>query len=316
MNGSTLQFEKPIGDAVSRIRFAPQSDNLLISSWDSNLRLYDVDSSQLRLEASSRAALLDCCFQSESMALTAGSDGCIRRYDLHSGANDTVGSHYDMATCVGYNDETCLVISASLDNNIMFWDMRAMKPLAYRRNLGAEVESMSLSGFDLMVAVGTSVNIYDLRNLEKPIHSKESCMDVQIKCISSFPNSKGYAVGCVDGRVALEFLDPSNSNKRYAFRCHPKSKDGRAHLVSVNDIVFNPLVCGTFITGDNDGYIIAWNDESKRKLHEFPRYPNSVASLSFNHVGELLAIASSYTYQEANEMEVSPQIFIQKMGDS
>ncbi|XP_012067722.1 mitotic checkpoint protein BUB3.3 isoform X2 [Jatropha curcas] len=232
MNGSTLQFEKPIGDAVSRIRFAPQSDNLLISSWDSNLRLYDVDSSQLRLEASSRAALLDCCFQSESMALTAGSDGCIRRYDLHSGANDTVGSHYDMATCVGYNDETC------------------------------------------------------------------------------------YAVGCVDGRVALEFLDPSNSNKRYAFRCHPKSKDGRAHLVSVNDIVFNPLVCGTFITGDNDGYIIAWNDESKRKLHEFPRYPNSVASLSFNHVGELLAIASSYTYQEANEMEVSPQIFIQKMGDS
>jgi hypothetical protein len=29
-------------------------------------------------------------------------------------------------------------------------------------------------------------------------------------------------------------------NCRYAFRCHPTTKDGTAHLVSVNDIVFNP----------------------------------------------------------------------------
>ena len=35
---------------------------------------------------------------------------------------------------------------------------------------------------------------------------------------------------------------------------------------------------------------------------QFSRYPNSVASLSFNHLGEILAIATSYTYQEANEM--------------
>ena len=37
---------------------------------------------------------------------------------------------------------------------------------------------------------------------------------------------------------------------------------------------------------------------------QLPRFPNSVASLSFNQRGQLLAIASSYTYQEANEMLV------------
>lgn len=109
MSGAPLKFENPIQDAISRIRFAPQSDNLLISSWDSvsgtlllgstnvvfvalltffihknrlfvqSLRLYDVGSSVLRLEAPAEAALLDCCFQNESVAFSAGSDGFIRR---------------------------------------------------------------------------------------------------------------------------------------------------------------------------------------------------------------------------------------------
>lgn len=311
MEGVGLPFENLIGDAVSSIRFAPLSNNLLISSWDSNLRLYDVDGSLLRLEAPSQAGLLDCCFQNESLAFSAGSDGCIRRCDLHSGTTETIGNHHDIATCVGYSDETGLLFSASLDKNIMSWDMRSAKPLVYLINMGAEVESISLSRSDFMVAVGASVKIYDLRNLERPVHLKESCTKIRIKRISSFP--RGYAVGYVDGRVALEFLDQSNLNEGYTFRCHPKSMDGRAHLVPINDIVFNPLVSGTFVTGDNDGYIITWDNESKRRLYEFPRYPNSVASLSFNHGGDLLAIASSYTYQEASEMEATPQIFIQKM---
>lgn len=29
------------------------------------------------------------------------------RYDLHSGLVDTLGSHDDMATCIGYSNETC-----------------------------------------------------------------------------------------------------------------------------------------------------------------------------------------------------------------
>lgn len=109
MDGACLNFENPIGDALSRVQFAPQSNNLLVSSWDSvstrlfylsitslqnylhlflcdlivqKLRLYDVDSSLLRLEASapSQAALLDCCFQTESVAFTAASDGSIIRF--------------------------------------------------------------------------------------------------------------------------------------------------------------------------------------------------------------------------------------------
>lgn len=141
-------------------------------------------------------------------------------------------------------------------------------------------------------------------------------MGVQIVCVSSIPYAKGFAVGSVDGRVALEISCPSNSDDiRYMFRCHPKSTDSKYHLVSVNDIVFNPIIYGAFVTGDNEGYVTAWDATSKRRLFQLPRYPNSVASLSYNHRGQLLAVASSYTYQEANEIEEPPLVFIHEVDN-
>ena len=66
-----------------------------------------------------------------------------------------------------------------------------VKDVLWSVNIGSEVESMSVSGFNLMVAVARSVYMYDLRNLSRSIQSKKSDMDVKIKCISSVPNSRG-----------------------------------------------------------------------------------------------------------------------------
>jgi cell cycle arrest protein BUB3 len=83
------------------------------------------------------------------------------------------------------------LISAGSDKKILFWDTRMAKAIEYLRNLGAEVDSMSLSGFNLMVATGASVYMYDLRNLDNPVQSKESHLDLRIRCVSSIPYSKG-----------------------------------------------------------------------------------------------------------------------------
>ncbi|CAJ1931979.1 unnamed protein product [Sphenostylis stenocarpa] len=299
-----LELEKGIEDAISRTRFAPHSNNLLISSWDSSLRLYDVDASVLRLEAPSQDPLLDCCFQNDVVAFSAASDGLIRRYDLHSGLVDTVGSHDDMATCIGYSNETCQLVTSGFDKKLVLWDMHMENASSCLRNLDAEVDSMSVCGFNLIISIGASVHVYDLRNFDKPVQSKEAFNGTHLRCVSSIPSAEGFAAGSVDGRVSLQITYPSSSNDiGYIFRCSPKSKDGGRHYsVSVNDIAFSPLVCGAFATGDNEGYVSIWDAGSKRRLVELPKYPNSVASLSYNHVGQLLAVASSHTYQEASEM--------------
>lgn len=307
-----LELEKGIEDAISRTRFAPHSNNLLISSWDSSLRLYDVDASLLRLQAPSQAPLLDCCFQNDVVAFAVATDGLVRRYNLHSGLVDTVGGHDDMATCIEYSSETCQLLTSGFDKKLLLWDTHMEKASSCLRSLDAVVDSMSVSGFNLVVSIGASVHVYDLRNFDKPVQSKEAFNGTHIRCVRSVPNAKGFAVGSVDGRVSLQISYPlSSEDIEYTFRCFPKSKD-RHYLVSANDIAFSPLVSGVFVTGDNEGYVIMWDAGSKRRLVELPRFSNSIASLSYNHAGKLLAVASSYTYQEANEIENSPRIFIYK----
>lgn len=242
------------------------------------------------------------------MAFSAASDGSIHRYDMHSGHKSAIGKHDDMATLVEFSPESSQVISSGWDQSIIFWDARVAKSVGCLKNLTAIAESMTLSGSNLMVAIDSSVILFDIRTLRKMVYRE----DVQIKCVRALLHSEGFVVGSVDGRVALKYVCESNLDKGYAFRCHPKEKDGRQHVVAVNDIAFSPLNSGSFVTGDNEGFVIMWDAWHKKRLCELPRHPNSIASLSYNHDGHLLAVASSHTYQEANESEEPPQIFIHK----
>uniref|UniRef100_A0A1D1YCC5 Mitotic checkpoint protein BUB3 n=1 Tax=Anthurium amnicola TaxID=1678845 RepID=A0A1D1YCC5_9ARAE len=315
MPGSSVELERPIGDAISRVRFAPRSGNLLISSWDSILRLYDVDASEIRLEAASEGALLDCCFHDEWVAFSSSSDYRIRRYDLPSGKQEVMGKHDDVATCVDYSEETGQLISAGLDKKLMLWDIHATNRKSGSLEMDTEVTSLSLCGYYIVVAVGTLTNVYDSRSLKGALQSEGSSMDYQLSCVRSLSKNEGFVVGSVDGRVALKFLEASRPREMGCiFHCHPRSMDRRRHLVTINDIAVHPLH-DTFVTGDNEGYAIIWDAQSKKRLFEFPRHINSVASLSYNHSGQKLAIACSHTYQNANEMEETRQILIHEVDN-
>lgn len=84
------------------------------------------------------------------------------------------------------------VISASWDKRVKFWDPRSTSSLGSVSSLGMEVESMTLSGLNLMVALKSSVHLYDLRYLDKPIQIKEDFL-VQIKCVRSNSELEGIA---------------------------------------------------------------------------------------------------------------------------
>ena len=45
---------------------------------------------------------------------------------------------------------------------------------------------------------------------------------VQTRCLSCFPNKSGYVLSSIEGRVAVEYLDPGSDaqKKKYAFKCH------------------------------------------------------------------------------------------------
>ncbi len=44
-----------------------------------------------------------------------------------------------------------------------------------------------------------------------------------------------------------------------------------------------------------------WDGFNKKRLRQYPKYPSSVASMSFNSDGTSLAIASSYCFEEGEK---------------
>lgn len=49
---------------------------------------------------------------------------------------------------------------------------------------------------------------------------------------------KGYVLGSIEGRVAVEYLDtnPEVQKKKYAFKCHRIKEGGIEHIYPVNAI--------------------------------------------------------------------------------
>lgn len=108
----------------------------------------------------------------------------------------------------------------------------------------------------------------------------------------------GSAVSSIEGRVAVEYIDPDpavQANK-YAFKCHRGTgPDGRSCVYPVNAIAFHP-VHGTFATGGDDQTVNIWDGQGRKRIRQLPPYTTSVSALAFSRHGNYLAVASSYTY--------------------
>lgn len=59
-----FKLKTPPEDGISSVKFGPNSAQfLLVSSWDSTVRLYDVITNNMRLNYTHDRPVLDVCFQ-------------------------------------------------------------------------------------------------------------------------------------------------------------------------------------------------------------------------------------------------------------
>lgn len=303
-------------DGVSSLAFAPSTNSLAAACWDAKLRVYDASHNRQVHALDTRAACLDCCFVDNTHGAAGTLEGAVRLYDFNQATAAApglvVGTHEKAVRCVAYSPVRELLFSGGWDAAVKAWDVRAPGAVVAALSLPNKVFTMDLT--DRRLVVGTAerrVVSYDLRNLAQPEFDREASLKFQTRCIRTMPDGSGFALASIEGRIAVEYFSPEAEAKKYAFKCHRVQNT----VFPVNAIAFHRGY-GTFATGGCDGFVNIWDGQNKKRLCQLPCFPTSVAALSFNHDGTLLAVASSYTFEEGEKDHPPDQIFIHQVADA
>jgi len=133
------------------------------------------------------------------------------------------------------------------------------------------------------------------------------------------PSDEGYASSSIEGRVAVEWFDPSADSqaRKYAFKCHRQPVDGVDVVYPVNALAFHPHH-GTFATGGGDGVVAIWDAIAKRRIRIYQKYASSVAAMSFSTDGKYLVVAISPGFEDGSDNipEGTVRIFVRELGEN
>ena len=107
-----FELKNPPTDLISAVKFQPYSSHLLlVSSWDTGVRLYDINANTLRMQYNHSASVLDCCFHDAVHSYSGGLDRTLKMYDFNATKEVVVGSHEAPIKCVDYCPDVNVVIT-------------------------------------------------------------------------------------------------------------------------------------------------------------------------------------------------------------
>ncbi|KAG9353209.1 hypothetical protein JZ751_017785 [Albula glossodonta] len=196
-----------------------------------------------------------------------------------------------------------------------FWDTRSPSPMMSlqmpERAYAADVASLSSSICGMgqvypMAVVATAdrgLIVYQLENQPSEFRRVESPLKHQHRCVAIFKDNQskptGFALGSIEGRVAIHYINPPNPAKdNFTFKCHRSNGTNTTapqDIYAVNDISFHP-VHGTLATVGSDGRFSFWDKDARTKLKTSEQLDQPITACCFNSSGNIFAYASSYDW--------------------
>ncbi|CAD7089363.1 unnamed protein product [Hermetia illucens] len=306
----------PPEDSVSSLEFSPSTlpqNYIVAGSWDSSVRCWEVEQSGKTIPKSIKTMggpVLDVCWSDDgTKVFIASCDKQVKCWDLASDQVVQVAAHdAPVKTChwiKGLN-YTCLM-TGSWDKTLKFWDIRSPNPMM-TINLP---ERCYCADVDYPLAVvgtaGRGLIAYTLEGTPKEFKRNESPLKYQHRAISIFKDKKnaptGYALGSIEGRVAIQYVNPVSPKDNFTFKCHRLTLNGAAgyqDIYAVNDIAFHP-VHGTLATVGSDGTFSFWDKDARTKLKSSETMDQPITKCCFNATGQIFAYAVGYDWSKGHE---------------
>ncbi|XP_011189810.1 protein Rae1 [Zeugodacus cucurbitae] len=326
-----FEVTMPPDDSVSALEFSPSTipQNFLIAgSWDSSVRCWEVEQTGKTVPKSMKTMggpVLDVCWSDDGTKVyMASCDKQVKMWDLASDQVVQVAAHdAPVKTChwIKGSNYSCLM-TGSWDKTLKFWDTRTPNPLM-AINLP---ERCYCADVDYPMAVVGTANrgliVYSLENTPTEFKRQDSPLKYQHRTISIFRDKKkaptGYALGSIEGRVAIQYVNPVNPKDNFTFKCHRTTGTaGYQDIYAVNDIAFHP-VHGTLVTVGSDGTFSFWDKDARTKLKSSETMDQSITKCAFNNNGQIFAYAVGYDWSKGHEYfnpGKKPQIFLRSCFD-
>jgi len=295
----------PPSDSISAMSFSPTADFIAVASWSNEVRVWEVNAqlqSQGKAAYSHEGPVLDVCWNKDGTKIfSGGADKAARMYDVQSGQATQIGAHDAPVKNVRWVDaQGGILATGSWDKTIKYWDLRSPNPVA-KIDLPERCYTMDIA-YPLMV-VGTAERhllMYNLTNPTTVYRQIVSPLKWQTRVVACFPGANGFAVGSIEGRVAIQYVEEKDSSMNFSFKCHRKdqgTQKDQTLVYPVNDISFHQ-VHGTFTTAGADGTINFWDKDSKTRLKTFEPASGPIAATTFNQSGTIFAYAVSYDWSK------------------
>ncbi|KAG9588592.1 WD40 repeat-like protein, partial [Aureobasidium melanogenum] len=249
-------------------------------------------------------ALSTCWSKDGRQVFGAGANNQCMMLDLGSGATtpQTVAAHDQPIKCVESItvNGSPMIVTGSWDKTIKYWDCRQQNPIA---SVQTKERVYAMDTRDQLLVVATADRWVEIFNLNSPgtaYKQIQSPLKWQTRTVSCFADATGFAIGSIEGRCAIQYVEDKDSSSNFSFKCHrqnaPNTRD-QSNVYSVNSISFHP-VHGTFSTAGSDGTFHFWDKDAKHRLKGYPEVGGSISCTDFNHDGSIFAYAVSYDWHQ------------------
>eukprot|EP01069_Polyplicarium_translucidae_P005097 Polyplicarium_translucidae@DN2721_c1_g1_i1.p2 len=296
-------------DTPSCIAWSPnQNPNLLAASaWDKTVRVWEIQAGATghpggvpRALFTHDAPVLSCAINSDNALFAGGCDHVVKMHNLQTQQSQVLGQH-DAPICkVSYIEEKRVLVTGSWDKTIRCWDGREPRPVM-TFTLPGKVYAMDVKfPAAAVVCADRNVHIYDMQaSSTAPAMTLPICpLRMQPRALSLFPDRRGYIVGSIEGRCAVQHLQDEGKKKNFAFKCHRvDDARGDCRIFAVNAIDFHRQF-GTFITAGSDGTLAIWDKDNKHQLKKFESCNCPVTDCKFDPTGQFIAYSIGYDWHK------------------
>ncbi|KAF2636062.1 WD40 repeat-like protein [Massarina eburnea CBS 473.64] len=301
-------------DSISALAWSPTHDFLAVAAWDKAVRIYEISGGSVNGKWSIPCAEVPLCVawsEDGTKIAAGGNEGSIFFVDL---STQQAGGEAKpipdwkphqagvKGICFFKRDNKDWLATGSWDKTVQFWDFTSTTACTKGITCAERVYSMDTRSNLLVVATAERhIHVINLGNsLDSIYKTIQSPLKWQTRVVSCFSDATGFAVGSIEGRCAIQYVEDKDTSLNFSFKCHrqqdPTSRD-IAKVYSVNAISFHPHH-GTFSTAGSDGTFHFWDKDAKHRLKGYPDVGGSITATGFSRDGNIFAYAISYDWSK------------------